>query len=338
MSADALVSKLLDAGLSKALVAAALPDWWTVEESRSASARTMVSMLLARRLSLDPESLLDDNVPVGFLHTGPVKFKHMKLGPGERRDALIAFSKGIGRTLISAMPADLPQRPAPADPLELRRILFASGSQFISFGDVLNACWSLGIPVLHLRLFPARTKGVTAITVRQGDRHAILVARESGPDAQYMFHVAHELGHIALGHLKDVTAIVDADPTDPANHADELVDDDEERAADAYAQALLSGNSNFQVTPSNGLGFGTAHELAQRALQAGPQLGIDPGHIVMTYGYTTGAWPTAMAAAKLLPQQPDKPGSLVNKVLWGQINSTDIEPSTLAYLEAVAPV
>ena len=338
MSADALVSRLLDAGLSKALVTAALPDWWTADESGSASARTMVSMLLARRLSLDPESLLDDNVPVGFLHTGPVKFKHMKLGPGDRRDALIAFAKGVGRTLLSAMPADIPEHQVPADPLKLRQLLLSTGSPFISFGDVLSACWSLGIPVLHLRLFPARTKGVTAITVRQGARHVILVARESGPDAQYMFHVAHELGHIALGHLQDATAIVDADPSDPANQADELVDDEEERAADAYAQALLSGNPNFEVVPSNGPGFGTARELAQRAMQAGPQLGIDPGHIVMTYGYTTGAWPTAMAAVKLLPQQPERPGSLVNKVLWGQISPTDIDPSSLAYLEAVAPV
>lgn len=338
MSADALISRLLDAGLSRELVAAALPDWWTVEEYGSASARTMVSMLLARRLNLDPESLLDDSLPVGFLHTGPVKFKHMKLGFGDRRDALVAFAKGIGRTLISAMPADLRQHQVPADPLELRRLIFASGSSFVSFGDVLSVCWSLGIPVLHLRLFPARTKGVTAIAVRQGAHHAILVARESGPEAQYMFHVAHELGHIALGHLKHVSAIVDADPTDLANRADELVDDEEERAADAYAQTLLSGNANFQVTPSNEFGFGTAHELAQRAMQAGPPLGIDPGHIVMTYGYTTGAWPTAMAAAKLLPQQPGKPGTLVNRVLWGQLSSDYIEPSALAYLEAVAPV
>lgn len=339
MAADTLVQRLMDVGLSKDLVDAAIPDWWTVEEQNSTSARAMVSLLLARRLSLDPESLLDDNVPVGFLHSGPIKFKHMKLGPGDRRDSLVAFAQGVGRTLIASLSETMQAIPVPRDPLELRRYLMASQRPFVSFGDVLTACWSLGVPVLHLRLFPARTKGVTAITVRLGGRHAILVARESGLEAQYMFHVAHELGHIALGHLENAAAIVDADPYDQDNAPDELIDDDEESAADEYAQALLAGSAQFSVTTASmRQGVGTARELAEVAMKTGSQLGIDPGHIVMTYGYTNDEWQLAMAAAKLLPQQPEKPGTLVNKVLWQQLAPAQVDLSSLAYLQAVAPV
>lgn len=337
-SADRLVDRLLDIGLSEELVDASLPEWWVPSDYASHSARTLASLMLARRLNIDPETLLDDGVPVGFLHTGPTKFKHMRL-KGARRDALVGFSMGVGRILLSMLDSRS-ARAVPNDPLELREALLA-GRPFVSFGDVIAACWSLGVPVLHLRLFPAQTKGVTAIAVRLGGRHAILVARESGFEAQYMFHVAHELGHIALGHLKAASAIVDADPYDPANHQHELVDDDEERAADEYAQALLTGASSYQVlrqTKSAGSAEGTARELATRALQMSGQLQVDPGHLVMSFGYSTGDWPLANAAAKLLPQQSERPATLVNRVLWGQLNMPGVAEESVAYLQAVAPI
>lgn len=329
----------MDAGLSQELVSAALPDWWTQDESASSSAKTMVSLLLARRLSLDPETLLDDNVPVGFLHTGPTKFKHMRLADGGRKQALVAFAQGVSRILFSATSV-MSAIPVPENPLELRDAIMSGGRPFVSFGDVLAACWSLGVPVLHLRLFPAQTKGVTAIAVRLAGRHAILVARESGYEAQYMFHVAHELGHIALGHLKNTVAIVDADPLDPENSVDELIHDDEECAADEYAQTLLSGVPNFSVErANNNAQFGTARELADVAARTGAQLGIDPSHIVLSFAYSSNSWGMAMAALKHLPQQTEKPGTLTNRVLWQQLGGEQVEDAqSLAYLQAVAPI
>lgn len=339
MAADRLIERLMDAGLSEELVSAALPEWWTQEERGSSSAKTMVSLLLARRLSLDPETLLDDNVPVGFLHTGPTKFKHMRLVDGGRKQALVAFAQGVSRILL-ATASITNSIPVPANPLELRAAILSGGRPFVSFGDVLAACWSLGVPVLHLRLFPAQTKGVTAIAVRLGARHAILVARESGYEAQYMFHVAHELGHIALGHLKNTAAIVDADPLDPENLADELIHDEEECAADQYAQALLSGIANFSVErANNNTQFGTARELADIATRTGAQLGIDPSHIVLSFAYSSSSWGLAMAALKHLPQQSEKPGTLTNRVLWQQLVGAQADdPQSLAYLQAVAPI
>lgn len=337
---DVLVNRLLDIGLSKEVVYASLPEWWDAEDYASASARTMASLLLARRLNIDPTTLLDDNVPVGFLHTGVSKFKHMRLGEGARKDALVGFSMGVGRILVS-IAEDSMVGPLPANPLELRAALL-QGRPFVSFGDVIAACWSFGIPVLHLRVFPAQTKGVTAIAVKLGERHAILVARESGFDAQYMFHVAHELGHIALGHLGVGGAIVDADPEDPANDLRDLIDDDEERAADAYAQALLTGSESFQVTgESSAVGdrrIGTARELARLALDLSDEMRVDPGHLVMAFGYTTKDWKLAFAAARLLPQQKDKPAALVNRVLWQQLGHTESDEQSVAYLRAVASI
>jgi Zn-dependent peptidase ImmA (M78 family) len=336
---DRIVEKLLGAGFSQDLVDASLPDWWNHEEQSSTSARTLVSLLLARRLSLDPATLLDDNLPLGFLHTGPTKFKHMRLAPGDRREALVAFSQGVSRILLSAV-EQRGSHAIPTNAAEFREQLLAPGRPYVSFGDVLAACWAVGVPVLHLRVFPARAKGVTAIAVRLGERHAILVARETGAEAQYMFHVAHELGHIALGHLNNIAAIVDADPHDPQNKLDELIDDEEERAADEYAQALLTGAGNFSVVRNTfkGSTLGSPSELAKLALNTGNSLQVDPGHIVMCFGYSTGDWGLAMSAIKLLPAQKERPATLVNRVLWGQLDPSFGDTQAFAYLRAVAPI
>jgi len=328
-----LVKRLQDAGFEEPFLRATLPDWATSEES--ASGQMMLRLLLARRLNLDPEALMDDSLPLGFLQSGPIKFKHMRLGPGPRRETLTGFALGVTRILLAAAPTQDPQAVPPA--LELREAVIASGRDNIGFGDVLSVCWSLGIPVLHLRLFPAQTKGITAMAVRIGGQHAILVARESGIPAQYMFHVAHELGHIALGHLKDISAILDADPDDPANANDRLIDDEEEKAADTYAQALLSGQESFTVSRDLAGKRGTAAELAERAKQLGADLMTDPGHVIMSFGHSTKEWPLAMAAAKLVAGQDESPASLVNRVLWDQLIGLS-DDQALHFLRAVAPV
>ena len=174
------------------------------------------------------------------------------------------------------------------------------------------------------------------MAVRIGARHAILVARESGPPAQYMFHVAHELGHIALGHLANTTAIIDADPADPANDTAELIDDEEESSADRFAQVLLTGNESFRVDRQMNATRGNATELAKIAVASGQQLGVDPGHIVLTFADTTGEWALAMAAIQLIPDQDKKPAHLVNEVLWSQLSS-NLDEQSRAFLRAVAP-
>lgn len=345
-NASRLVERLIAAGYPEEFVRASLPDWWTPEVGATTSGKTLVSLLLARRLGLDPETLLDDNVPVGFLHTGPTKFKHLRLGPGLQREALTAYSQGVARIVMAARRDEESGLRHVPPALELRQQVLGTGRDHVGFGDVLAVCWALNIPVLHLRMFPAATKGVTAMAVRVGSGHVILVARDTGAEAQYMFHVAHELGHISLGHLRDTVAIIDAesqDPDDPDMSSAQLptasLVDEEEEAADAYAQELLTGSKSFNVdrlTLATSHGSGTAAELADRAIVSGRELGVDPGHIVMCFGNTTKEWALAQSAAKLLPQQPEKPGTMVNRALWDQLKSISDEHSA-AFLRAVAP-
>src|SRR3546814_3287801 len=123
----------------------------------------------------------------------------------------------------------------------------------------MMAAWGLGIPVVHLRVYPLAAKRRSAMSVRVGNRFAILMARDATYPAPLAFHLAHELGHIFLHHLVDGHAIVDLESIE------ELADgnDPEEHAADAFALELLTGRPSltFEI---EGEGRG-ARQLAAEA-------------------------------------------------------------------------
>src|SRR5690606_19629689 len=89
----------------------------------------------------------------------------------------------------------------------VRRRLSASGP--IGLPHLLTFCWAIGIPIIQLRVFPLAAKRMCAMAVRVQDRFAILLAKESRFLPQVAYYVAHELGHIALGHLSSNPVMVD---------------------------------------------------------------------------------------------------------------------------------
>jgi hypothetical protein len=324
---DQFLQRLTQAGFSAKFARAALPDWWDLEAEQSPSAWLLLKLGLAQKLNLDPVALLDDNLPVEFLAAAPTKYKHLNATDATYR-TLSAFGIGVARSLFSAIPPTDPVQPRTA--IELRDAVLANDKAWVELGDLLATCWALGIPVAHLTTFPAGLKGMAAMSVRLGGRYAILVARESPYSAQYMFHLAHELGHIMLGHLAESTAIVDADRLTAEAQADV---DEEERAADAFAQELLTGQPEFRVEARGPKG--TARELVANAMTVGQELRIDPGHVVLCFAFTTKRWQLAAKALKLLPHRVESIAHSVNRYLWQQLDAGRGDVDNLHYLRAV---
>ena len=66
-SAGDLRLRLRGLGLSDSAVSAAWPRWWSEDAESSASARAELRFGVARRLGLDPHSLLEDRDAPRFL-------------------------------------------------------------------------------------------------------------------------------------------------------------------------------------------------------------------------------------------------------------------------------
>jgi len=95
------------------------------------------------------------------------------------------------------------------DALTLRHQILDGGVPWVGFQHLLGWCWSNGIAVMHVAEFPKATKkphGFAAIV----DGHPVTVlCWKEHRSSWLLFHLAHELGHIALGHVVDGRMLVD---------------------------------------------------------------------------------------------------------------------------------
>jgi hypothetical protein len=263
---------------------------------------------------------------------GRPKFKHLALSEAQQR-AANGFGGGLARLLLAATPEGAHELPSSA--LELRHVLLAGTNEpWVGFGQLLSLCAAFGIPVAHLTAFPAGVKGMAAMTASVGARSAIFTARKPIHPAQVAFYVAHELGHIALGHVRDGQSIVEALTLDPEETDDGVPPDDEEIAADRFAFELLTGQPVLHVQgPSD---RGTARELVEKATSAGRALRIDPGLIILCFGRESNRWAVAGAALKMLPDHDVAVTAQINRALRTQLDPEMLSSEDRAYIDAVA--
>ena len=162
---------------------------------------------LARKLGLDPRSLLEETDEPRFVWRDTARFKNLSGESDFERSALASFGTVLAMLLTKAAPDYRELGDARAS--DIRRLLLTSGQPFVRLVDLLAFCWSVGIPVVHLRVLPFPRKRMAAMAVRVGDRGAILLARDSEYPAQATFFIAHEIAHIVLRHIEAGRVLVD---------------------------------------------------------------------------------------------------------------------------------
>jgi hypothetical protein len=138
-----------------------------------------------------------------------------------------------------------------------------------------------------------------------------------------LFILAHELGHIVRGHVNSDGVLID-------EQIDRNSTDAEEKAANAFALELLTGNPESRVFS---VGPVCARALAKVAHQAGVHEQIDPGHIVLNYAYQMGNdyFAVANAALKLLELHADAVG-LVRSRMMAHLDKTKLSEDTYEFI------
>lgn len=318
-TADTLKKELRRAGLSKEAVEAAWPEWWSDEAETSPSARTELRLSVARSLGLAPKALVGERVD--FVWRDRARFKHLRAAEDMSLAALNSFGVSVGRSLLQA--TDGSESLAGFSAGNLRSLLLELGTPDLP--NLLALCWAVGIPVAHLRVWPLTQKAMHAMVIAHRGRHAVLINREVSYPGLAAFTLAHEIGHIALGHVPDEEMLVDAE--DPAG-TDEH--DDEERAADRFALELLMGDPD----PNIKIEFDTFNHamLADAVLKTGPIYGIDPGTLALAVAHRFNAWPVAMAAMRLIQPEPVNVAELVNKVAKQQLKLERLGSDSAAFI------
>jgi hypothetical protein len=169
---------------------------------------------------------------------------------------------------------------------------------------------------------------MAAMTVHAARGNAILLAKDSEYPAHLAFYLAHELAHVALGHLRVGDAIVDLD----TNQLSPL-DDPEEYAADAYALELLTGQPRPVVLPHARRYI--ARQLAANAVTASRDLRIEPGTLALCFGYSTGDWKRANAAMRNIYMAPKPAWAEINGLAKKELHTGAIAEDSRLYLDSV---
>lgn len=320
-----LRQRLIQSGYSDSVISAIWPSWWSEEAESSDSAQIELRFSVARKLGLDPRFLLEDDAPV-FVWQDEAKFKRLSGETEAERAAISSYGISIGRMLIAATQETFSFKGV--DAREIRSKILENKT-FIGLNEIVALSWGFGIPVIHLRVFPLTAKRMCAMSVRIGDRYAILLGKDANYPAPLNFYLAHELGHIALGHLLDDMAVVDLSDSLETK----LGEDDEELAADHYALELLTGMQEPKVDTET-IRF-TAKQLADNLLQTGPQVHIEPGTLALCFGYTTGKWDKANAAMKSIYVKASPVWQVVNRIAHSQLNWNAIPNDFRSFLHTV---
>ncbi len=121
----------------------------------------------------------------------------------------------------------------PDDPRKIRlAVQERASAPTVTLDGLLSWAWDAGIVVLPL----AKAKDFVAAVWTINETPVIVIAESRAVAAYWLFDLAHEIGHLALGHVAEA-GIVDVDALEAQG-----VDDDQEREANAFALALLLGD------------------------------------------------------------------------------------------------
>lgn len=316
--------QLRSVGLSGQVIEAVWPEWWNDEAERSLSAQAELRFTVARRLGLSPSSLFEDGPR--FVWRDDARFKNLGDVTELEQSVLSSFGLALGRVLIAGTPSQTVVGEPSASTL---RSAILAGSANVGLLQLLALSWGLGIPVVRTTVFPLPQKRMHAMSVRHGERFAIILGLESKFEARIAFTLAHELAHVFLGHMRGASTLLDYQ--DPF-----VVDsDDEERAADAFALEVLTGSSSPEIIPE--IENFNATQLANAAREAGAVHGIDPGIIALCVGHATKRWEAATGALKVLGEKEDLAGA-INAVANHHLEWDQMSMGSASYVEKMLGV
>lgn len=265
--------RTLDGRLADGL-AKLLPDWWDDSLNQSPSISQQVILGLAKFANLDLNTVINPTAPLKF-NKSVRRYKHAANKPVEELQAATAVVDGMAKIAASVAKNDYKELPTAR---EIRNFILSCGKPWVDFQALLEFSWFMGIPVLYMPEIPARKK-MDAVAIKVSDRPVIALTKKHKHASGILFSLAHELGHIACGHLEDNSLLID----EKINEDD--IDNPQEREANAYAIELLNGTPDAAFHSN---GWIAAEVLASEALRIGRHNKVDPGHVALNYAKTMG--------------------------------------------------
>lgn len=206
-----------------------------IDRLASVSSRVQLPQLLQRGFGWTMDALTA-GAPTSPQLVGAVQFKTITTAD-PKSSPLLALAAAVAQIVRRHVDAPASE-PIPDAATARAQMLDLSGQ--VTLASLVEWMWNRGIPVI-----PLHGKGGFCAAVLSVDgRHAVIVKETRDHLAYWLFDLAHEFGHIALGHVHNED-LVDVDALSPGGSKE--YPDAQEEAANRFALELLLGDADSLV-------------------------------------------------------------------------------------------
>ncbi|MEZ2226228.1 MAG: ImmA/IrrE family metallo-endopeptidase [Microcoleus sp.] len=323
LSMSVLYRKILAIGFPKQFVRdKVLPSWWNEELDNQPVAVLQGAGHIAQHLRLDLKSLLAENQKPQFQPLPHTKFKYHQQSQTDLPDVAHQLASRVAEVVANAIKLEF--KPIPSDPDQVRSEIVAKHPQ-VNLYSLIHYCWQHGIVVIYFNNYPKKQRKITGMIQWQGDYPVIVLSSSHTNPALLAFHLAHELGHLALGHIEEGILIDDDIKQDS--------DDQEEIDSNQFAVKLLVNSFDNFLGNQN---FYNAVQLKNKIIQRSKNdLTIDPCALALNYGWHNKTY-FGLSRRCLNLIDDDKEGQkIINNFLQQHLNWDELSDDNADYLDRI---
>ena len=328
LTMSSLIAKLSKLGFNDSYIKTnGLPSWWDDELNDKPFAVLEGAGYIADRLNLNLKSLLDETETVKFNHLPDTKFKRRSSTYNQYPDVAQALASRVVELIAFATEINFVS--LPTNVKEIRAEILKL-SPVINLTSLLNYCWNQGIIIAYFNNFPEskKIKKIAGLIQWQSNSPVIILSSKYTQPSRLAFDLAHELGHLVLGHLQGSLLI---DEEINSNR-----DDNEENQANKFATDLLLDNCGNSLLNNK---FYNHQQLVKKAKEkAKENPTVKPEFIILNHAWhNPNDWGFANKALDKL--DPDRKGQqIINEYLADRINWDKLNDENYEYLERVLGV
>jgi|688.fasta_scaffold97029_3 Zn-dependent peptidase ImmA (M78 family) len=193
----------------------------------------------------------------------------------------------------------------------------------IDLDGLIYFCWEHGIPVVHPSIYGQKKfKGMSSfggmVAMYQNNPVIVIGSVTQKSETLLSFCLAHELGRIACGHLRNGILVDEL-------FSDELIDA-ERTEADAFATRLLFGNVTLLWREKL-----NSKKLYLEAIRLSRIYKVSSSFVTLNYAWHTKDWQGAMAVLKKLEPEANAPKK-INAFLNQYIQPQNIDADSRDFL------
>lgn len=278
-----LYTKIIGLGFKKREIETILPKWWDDNIATTQTGFLEAAALLSKSLSINFNSLISDED--AYFDLPLTNFKVKSNIQSSDLNVAVALSTVAAKATLRGFSSDKKYLELTAK--DIRQTLLSRGNRWIDFRTLVEYCWEIGIPVLHLSLKNHKKMQGLAIEI---NGRPVVILTSNFKYGYLVFDLAHELGHILAGHTKD--GLIIDEQISPSD-----IDHKEKEANDIALEILTGSTSSFSTKIRD------YNQIANACILTGKERNIDPAHLALNIGHSMGNWVLANTVLKMIKQK-----------------------------------